>query len=634
MATPEIRLPAGSPGPVRFAAAELRRCLLRMTELDVKLREEDKLEPASNSILVAERERLSHLIPEEKCPTSDLDDEILISQKDGCCIVTGSNPRSVLFAAYELLERLGARFVGPGYLGELLPRCDASDIFKVQASHRASYRHRGVCIEGAPSIDHCLSMIDWMAKRKMNTFFLQFKTSLYFWRSYYSREYNPRFGKPEEIDVEKSLELDDRVIEALKLRGMVLHKVGHGWTAEAIGFPGLGWYKAEREPDEKTRQLLALVGGKREFHGGIPINTELCYSNPEAFERVVGEVVRYAEEHPEVDCLHFWLSDSTNNFCECPSCKRLGPSDWYVRLVREAARRIAERGLKTRLVFLCYSNTLTAPKSERFGDEKNRLLFMFAPISRCYAHGLNDPSCKGSGQAGGWAYNQISPPRTNMEYVQIRKAWYKAFDGDGFVFDYYLWMPYHRELNPIGFARLINKDVGALSALKLNGLVSCQTLRAFYPTGLLMESMARSLWNSETDLEQIVDGYLSACFGRSYPLVRSYLEELDRVLTLPQGHSGALRAEDAKAAQEVLDFAERSIASLDSAQAENPTEKRFLDLMRHFNKLISLRARVVLAASGDTKRAEEAKEQARSFLCETEELTHPYLDTWLELRAV
>jgi len=609
---------------------------MRMTDGDVKLRHVAAFPfEESGRIFVGARRAFDGVLGEDECPPNELDDEILVTQRGGNCFVTGSNGRSVLFAAYSLLERLGARWPGPGHLGEVLDQGDCSALFKQEIAERASYRHRGVCIEGAPSLEHALAMVDWMAKHKMNTFFLQFKTSIWFWRNYYSREYNPSYGKREDIDEERSMELDDEVIRAAKLRGMVIHRVGHGWTAESIGFPGLGWYKAEREPDEDTRKLLALVNGKRGFFGNTPINTELCYSNPDAFNGVVEEVVAYAKEHPEVDCLHFWLSDATNNFCECENCRKRSPSDWYAMLVRKVAERLKAAGLPTRVVFLCYTNTLTAPREQTLPQEG--LVYMFAPISRCYVHALADPSCSGGGKAGGWPLNRVEPPRTNAEYVTIRRAWKRAFSGDSFVFEYYLWRPYLRSQSPLAFAKLINEDVRNLKDLDLNGMVSCQVLRSFYPAGLQMLSMAATLWDVRTDLDSLVEEQLRLCFGNNRETVKEYLARIDELLRPVEAHPHrpALDAGDLERAERLAAITDEFSAKMSSLEAANDREGRYLDLLGHFNKVLNMRSRAAsLVARGREKEAEKLWERISQFVRETEGLTHRYLDSWLLLRTI
>jgi len=633
----QILLDPSSPSPVRFAATELRRCLMRMTEENVRYVHVHELPlQKGGSIIVGTRGSFSEVLGDGECPENELDDQILVTQRNGNCIVTGSNPRSVLFAAYELLERLGAAWTGPGHLAEIIPESDCSAIFEIEVSERAAYRHRGVCIEGAPSLDHALGMIDWMAKRKMNSFFLQFKTSIYFWTNYYSREYNMGYGSVEDIDRERSLELDQEVIDAAKLRGFVIHRVGHGWTAESLGHSGLGWWKADREPDDDTRQLLAEVGGRRGFFGDIPINTELCYSNKRAFDGVVDEIVGYAREHPEVDCLHFWLSDATNNFCECESCIKVTPSDWYARLIKAARRGIRREKLKTRLVFLCYTNTLTPPNSEKLSDAG--LIYMFAPISRCYSHPLADPKCSGIGQAGGWPLNSVKPPRTNAEFLQIRKAWGEVFGGDSFVFDYYLWQPYLRHLNPIGFARLINRDVASYGSLYLNGLVSCQALRSFYPLGLSMAAMAETLWDVDANLEDLVSRHTRACFPSHAEEVLVYLKEIDRIISPGKRHGAPFdsgRVGKSPGVGELLELTKNFSSRLMVMKPEGEVEERYLSLICHFNRLLGMRCKSsLLLSEGKRDEAEAVLNEAGKFLRDTEELTHRYLDLWLILRSM
>ena len=95
------------------------------------------------------------------------DDAIAISLGgEGGGVVTGTNPRSVLIAAYRLLHELGFWFVRPGPEGTLL-RYNGKTA--VQVSEAASSRHRGFCIEGAVSFENVLELIDWLPKGGFNT---------------------------------------------------------------------------------------------------------------------------------------------------------------------------------------------------------------------------------------------------------------------------------------------------------------------------------------------------------------------------------------------------------------------------------------------------------------------------------
>ena len=143
---------------------------------------------------------------------SDLDDGFAIRQQHDQLLLSGSNGRSVLFAVYAYLESLGARWVRPGPQGEVLPTLAVLPVQDFEMLEKASYRHRGTCIEGAPSLEHVLDMVDWMAKRRMNSFFLQFHHSGTFWNRWYARAYNPYFGKPEHLSEDDFYAMDEKVI--------------------------------------------------------------------------------------------------------------------------------------------------------------------------------------------------------------------------------------------------------------------------------------------------------------------------------------------------------------------------------------------------------------------------------------
>ena len=205
-----------------------------------------------------------------------------------------------------------------------------------------TYRHRGVCIEGATSLEHTLGMVDWCAKRRLNTVFLQFIHSGYFYNQWYERSYNPRHAGQPLSDAE-ALAYDDRLIAAMKRRGLVFHRVGHGWTSAAFGMPRSGWVKETTPVPAEYTRWLAEVQGERKLFKEIPINTELCYSFQPAFDAFIETIVRYCEAHPEMDVVHVWLSDAFNNKCECAGCRELTISDWYARIINALSEALHRR---------------------------------------------------------------------------------------------------------------------------------------------------------------------------------------------------------------------------------------------------------------------------------------------------
>ena len=109
--------------------------------------------------------------------------------------ILGSNPRSVLLGVYDYLRRLGCRFLGPGKAMEVVPHIRPGDL-PAEYSRKASFLHRGVCIEGADSAGNVLDFIDWLPKVGYNSFFLQFQVPYVFLARWYHHDLNP-FAQPE-----------------------------------------------------------------------------------------------------------------------------------------------------------------------------------------------------------------------------------------------------------------------------------------------------------------------------------------------------------------------------------------------------------------------------------------------------
>jgi hypothetical protein len=615
----------GNDATLNFAAKEFARYARKVAGVALPIKHVSRFQPREGAsgiwlgiALPTRSEKKGSL------EASRWDDAYTIEQRSQQLVISGANSRSVLFGVYAYFERLGARWVRPGPNGEWLPTLKALPRKPFHLHEQASHRHRGVCIEGAPSLEHALGMLDWMAKRRMNSFFLQFQVSSTFWERWTSRRYNPYFGKPEPLSDADYAENDARVITEVKKRGLLLHQVGHGWTAASVGLPHNGWQTTEQEVAPEQRRWLAKVNGKRDIFQRIPVNTELCYSHAPAFKGLLSTIVAYARAHPDVDVLHIWLSDAMNNKCECKHCAAMSPADWYVKIVNELSRQLAEATPDLRFVFLSYFESWWAPEQLTVDVPAGNAILMFAPISRCFRHTLTDPSCAdaNSNDLQRQPLNHAAMPRTNQALVQLLGQWWKVYEGDSFLFDYYLWSGLHTQASDVTLARLMHKDMQALKGLGLNGHVSCQVLRSFWPTGLPMSAMADTLWNRRVNWRTLKGAFFQAAYGDDAEWVERYLNRLEKMLLIAPAHGGTERMET-KAPKQLRtlegylqDHHVELLARADAAP--DATRRESLQLLAHHNQFLLMKCQAVLGKLD--------AQQLKTWLLKSERQVHPFLD--------
>jgi len=620
---------------ISHAARELSDYVLKITGLRWDVRGVRLGRPAASTVYLGLCDQLPSPDGGGQTP-APWDDGYVIWTVDDRLYIAGRNARSVLFGVYAFLEMQGARFVRPGRHGEVLPKIDAVTVPGAPVMEEARYRHRGVCIEGAPSIQHALEMVDWCTKNRMNTVFLQFQSSRYFFNNWYERAYNPDYAD-HKVSEEEALALDDRVIAALMQRGLVFHRVGHGWTGAAFEMPRSGWVKADKPVKPEYVRWLAQIGGERKLFEDIPINTELCYSYRPAFDVFVARIVEYCEAHPELDVVHVWLSDARNNKCECDECRPLSISDWYAKIINALSEALHQRAPKMRFVFLAYIELLWPPEKVAIDERYGNAILMFAPINRCYGHSLVNRRCDDGKPWPHPLLNRLAVSPENAFYVRTLADWRQAFKGDSFAFDYHLMWHNWRQLTDTQVARVFHEDLGRLKSLGLNGLVSCQSFRNFYPSGLAMASLARSLWNPDGTWENLREEYLGAAYGEHAAFAGEYLAFIETATDTGDAHRRVVPFSNADAAKlsAIADHLESALAesTVRREKEAGAARRRSLELLEHHAQLLQFLVKAHQARlAGNKDEAQAELRNAGEFLRSTEPHFSTEIDTMLALR--
>ncbi|HJB23018.1 MAG TPA: DUF4838 domain-containing protein [Candidatus Jeotgalibaca pullicola] len=584
-------------------------------------------EKVFNEKVTVDKTDVNLLLSVEK-NASDLD-QISITYNNGNGSIKSNSQVGLLIAVYRFFKELGVRYLRPGKKNEII--VPQSKNKAIHIAETASFKHRGVCIEGADSFENICDFIDWLPKIGMNSFFIQFENPYSFLKRWYEHEFNPYLEK-EPFTNELAQEMSDRIDNEMQIRGLLHHRVGHGWTSETLGYSSkYGWESGLKLPDEK-KSLVAELNGERELFDTAPILTSLDFANPEVADKMVDLIVDYAKERQDVDYLHVWLSDARNNICECEQCKKDIPADQYIRILNQLDDALTDAGLNTKICFLLYHELLFAPEKETLKNP-NRFTMMFAPITRTFEMSYADVDYENDiPPAKAYVRNKIVLPNSLEENLSYLFEWQKKFNGDSFVYDYPLGRAHYGDLGYMKISKVIYRDVKYLKNLNLNGYISCQELRAGFPHNFPNYVMGHLLWDNEIDYEELKKEYFENMYGSDWKEVVTYLEQLSLYSSCDYFNAIGERVNDAlnnryqiavNLANEFLSTLEKNSSTLDGIQKE---EWKKLGYHREF--VIKLGDALKLLSEGKNNQAQLAWRDFLDYIRRNELIIQENLDVY------
>lgn len=559
-------------------------------------------------------------------------DTIEINFSEGKGEIYANGDVGLLIAVYRYLEHLGVRYLRPGRENEIIPHLSIEEFKQeVHISESASFRHRGVCIEGADSFDNLKNFIDWLPKVGFNSFFIQFENPYSFFKRWYEHEFNP-YLESEEFSTEIAQEMSDQIDKEMFQRGLKHHRVGHGWTGEVLGYSSkYGWESGLELPEEK-KPLVAELNGERELFATAPILTSLDFANDEVTNKMVELIVDYAKERKEVDYLHVWLSDARNNICECEKCQEDIPSDQYVRMLNQLDERLTEEGLDTRICFLLYHELLFAPQKEKINNQ-DRFTMMFAPITRTFEKSYADVDYEtGIPEPKAYIRNKIVLPNSLEENLSYLFEWKKTFLGDSFVYDYPLGRAHYGDLGYLKISKVIYRDIQFLNKLGLNGYISCQELRAGFPHNFPNYVMGRMLWNKELSYDELIEEYFSNMYGKNYLNVVRYLEKLSEYSSCDYFNAigERINPELSSRYNVCVNIAKDFIHEIESnySECKKIQKEQWRVLSYHREYVIKMANALMLLAEGKNVTGQIGWRDTLDFIRRNELAFQPYLDVY------
>ena len=463
--------------------------------------------------------------PVPKVKNPEFDDGISVEVHGQAGYISGTNSRSVLIAVYRFLKALGCAFFRPGEDGEVIPSLSLTSV-DVSIFEAASQRHRSMYSEAAASQEQLLKIIDWLPKIGMNGYFFQFFSAFFMFNNWYAHKNNPTKA-PENFTENDSLAIKDYMLSCMKKRGLNSYAVGHGWNCRAFGLPDHGIDITTEDVSPEALPYLAMLNGKRQLFNNRQTHTQMCYSSKVVQDRIAKAVREYAQENPMVDYVMLNLSDGRNNYCECDECRKVLPSDNYIRVLNAIDRELTKHNLKTRVVFTAYMDLLWEPVCEKI-ENPDRFVMKLFPYGRSYAKSLEDSKAVSKKDLPKYELNKTPIPTDEGVLLRFLKNWQEFFGGDTVIVDYQLMWDHYRDAGDCYISDIIFRDMKALKGMNVNGFFMCQTQRVFLPTALSMVAMAGALWNQDEDYDALCEKYFSEAFGKNGKVAHEYLAQLSK----------------------------------------------------------------------------------------------------------
>ncbi len=457
-----------------LAASEIARYVEHMTgaRLDVV----KSARPAAGSVVIVTE------------AASDLGDEgYSIAIRDGSLRITGARGRSVLYAAYDLLERLGCRWLSPrfdfyGTEAEVVPKTSRLALrLDGPVVEKPQFRFRKLYVEEGRSHNqrNLLQMVEWMSKSRLNTLVV-----------------------PTDYGGSGHVKWDnwrDALTPEMHRRDITIEVGGHGYQ----NFLNAGMEDGKLFEKHPEWFGMDSEGKRRRERGWVP-----CTSNPEAVAYLTKNVVAYLRARPEIEIFDFWPPDGCK-WCECPECAKLGaPQERQSKLIAHVSSEARAKGVKARFECIAYSQYTTPPQETPLDPA---VLVDFCPINQCFEAQIYEPSSE-----------------RNAAYAEALRQWRESFRGDVSIYSYY--RKYAWKSLPVIIPHYMQADLQWYARLGLAGVSSYAEPGDWRTYELNHYTLARLAWQPSADVDAIVSDFCISRFGSSAGAAKAVYQALEETV--------------------------------------------------------------------------------------------------------
>lgn len=403
-------------------------------------------------------------------------------------VVGGDQPRGLVYAVYDLLERLGCRFTHP--------QLEPSDP------------------EVVPSMrDVALPAGRWAVASKV-----KYRTLL--WHQWRKPERDRLDTTPEDLTAQidwamksrysvfetPALELPPdhplaRALQAAKRRGMMLQSPGHNFDL---------FLPSDPETFAAHPDWFGLVDGKRMPHALY--GSQFCWTHPGARQTFTENIVKYVRERPDLDIIELSGIDGGTfvKTCGCEECAKHSQTDNVIALMNGVVARLAKE--RPGLVVETLGGYQYAAEPPKTVKPDARLRVLWADWNRA--------------ERSGYASEGYARRRDDLD------TWVRAFDGRMTVYQYYA--DYYKHSWFLG--PLADQMVSDREYVLAHGIDGVLTL--LYPDGYWWRSSinawlaGRVFYDASADPYVLLREYALAYYGAAGEPMAAYLDAWARDVTL------------------------------------------------------------------------------------------------------